>query len=171
MSGVGPWGAPPDEDTPETIDENTPDTSGGGPLVPAWVWNPAATIRGVIFRPIVEGILGIALTLIGLIMTLFRGSEPGFSRDEQVWGLADIPGMAVDFGLDVTTWTITTLFDVLIDVNRSLVPAAPSIIDVAVIYVLVILELVILGELAIRLFRAVLDAIPVASGVETFLWK
>lgn len=153
--------------------DNVPESESS---IPSWVFKIGSLgglrslIRGVIFRPIVKGIVGVASSFISAILLLGRGSDIGLEPQHAVWGIEDVflffAGIAVDLG----TWAITTFFDVLISLNWAIVPATPGPIDGFVVYAFLSVELIVLGELARRGFRALLDSLPVASGLDDLLF-
>lgn len=131
---------------------------------------PARFIRRIVFLPIVRTILGLVATLIGAFLTLFQGSQPGYSSNEEVWGLLDIPLAAVDWALTFAAIAFSTYIDIAVFVVTNVIPDVPGPIDGLLVTIVFVVEVVASVVIGIRLLRAVADSIPVVSGVETFLF-
>ncbi|QZX98728.1 hypothetical protein [Halobaculum rubrum] len=132
--------------------------------------NFASLVRSVVFRPIVKTIIGIAATVYGAILTLFQGSAPGFSRDESVWGLADLFPAIASYALDLVEYVYGAYVDVGLFVASAITPSVPGPIDGLILLVVFAVEAVVTMFLIVRGTRAVADAIPGLSGIETFIF-
>lgn len=158
------------DDTSDTSDDSS---------VPGWVptsqpeilESPAAFIRGVIVRPIIRTILSIATTLIGGILVLGRGTEPGYDPNEKVWGLADILPAVADILTDLIAFIIMSYYTTALWVVQNIIPQMPGPIDGLIVTIVIVIELVLTFEILVRLARGVMDGIPALSGVETFLFR
>ncbi|WP_435099606.1 hypothetical protein [Halarchaeum sp. P4] len=139
--------------------------------VPSWVWRPASKIRGVIFRPIVQGILGFVSTIIGGILMFGRGSSPGLDMGPTaVWGVEDVFLYIGTSIVNLAVWAVTSVVDALLGVNAALLPVDPGPLTGLVLYVMVAIEIGLIVEGLLRLAPALLSAIPGLSGVKTLLF-
>ncbi|MFC6785414.1 hypothetical protein ACFQFH_05655 [Halobaculum halobium] len=150
------------------------ESGGGGPVLPSWLPSSRsgflALVRGAVFRPIVKTILGIAATAYGAVLTLFQGSEPGFSREESVWGLADLLPALASYGLDLIEFVYGAYVDVGLFIAGAITPSVSGPVDGLILLVVFAVEAVVTVFVLIRGTRAIADAIPGVSGVETFLF-
>jgi hypothetical protein len=157
-----------------TSTAGTGDNGGGGPVLPSWLPGSRsgflALVRGAVFRPIVKTVLGVAATAYGAILTLFQGSAPGFSRDETMWGLADLFPAIASYGIDLVEWVYGAYVDVGLLIAGAITPSAPGPVDGLVLLVVVAIEGAVTVFVLIRGTRAIADAIPGLAGVETFLF-
>lgn len=149
-------------------------SDGGGSVLPSWLPGSRsdfeALVRGVVFRPIVRTIIGLAATVYGAVVTLFQGSQTGFSRDETVWGLADLfPAIAV-FGLDVIQYVYGAYLEVGLFIAGAITPSASGPFDGLIVSTVIVVEAAVTVFIVVRGTRAILDSIPIASGIETFLF-
>lgn len=164
ISGPGDQGSTSDGDSPlpTWLPATKPDWWGAKSL--------AAFVRGIIVRPIIRTILSIATTLIGGILVVGRGTQPGYDPNEAVWGLADILPAVADLLTDLLAFLIMSYYDVALWVVQNIVPQAPGPIDGLIVTIVIVVELVLTFEILVRLTRGIMDGIPVLSGVETFLF-
>ncbi|NEU56750.1 hypothetical protein [Halorussus sp. MSC15.2] len=135
--------------------------------------NPLGFLRAKIAPMVVGGILDMFTPIIEGILFLFVGSEVGYPgyppATGATYGATDLLPLVVD----ITVSPILTLMRIgvggLININQAVVPSGTPFAAL-VVYALLVAETLILAELAIRGLRAVLDSVPVTSGIETFLF-
>jgi len=171
--------------SPDDLTGDQGSTSDGDSPVPGWFptskpdwWenaskvltSPAAFVRGVIVRPIIRTILSIATTLIGGILVLGRGTQPGYDPNEKVWGLADILPAVADILTNLLAFLVMSYYDVALWVVQNIIPQMPGPIDGLIVTIVIVIELVLTFEILVRLTRGIMDGLPVLSGVETFLF-
>lgn len=114
------------------------------------------------FAPIIEGAL-----------FLLVGSEvgyPGYPPAEGVtYGLTDALPLVVDIFLSPVLTLIRTGVGGLISINQLLIPEGTPFAAI-IVYALLVGETLVIAEVARRGVRALLDSIPVGSGIETFIF-
>jgi hypothetical protein len=135
--------------------------------------DPIGFLRAKIAPMVVGGVLDAFAPIIDGLLFLFVGTEvgyPGYPPGSGVtYGLTDLLPLVADILLSPVLALMRMGVDGLIDINRMIVPAGTPFAAL-VVYALLVVETVVLIELATRLLRAALDSIPGASGVETFLF-
>lgn len=138
---------------------------------------PRATVIGIIVTAGLEAIFGAVTWVIGGIQVFFRGTEPGVIPQEgETLGLADTlvspflwlrdntSGVFADFGTGVVGFNDMVAGGLVDAVGLG--PARP------VVFVgLFAIETYAAWKISTRLVLAVMDAIPVLSGVQTFLFR
>lgn len=139
--------------------------------------SPRRTVLGIVAGAIVSSIFKGVEWTINLVLVLFRGTEPGIIPQPgeslgiadtivsvALWIQAHTSGVVGGIGIGIVEFNSTVASEITGAVGLG--PVQP-VVFVAVFAV----EAYIGYELATRLFRAVLDALPVTSGIETFIFK
>ncbi|MFC4449825.1 hypothetical protein [Halorussus aquaticus] len=144
----------------------------GGSLI-AFVNDPIGFLRSELAPMVVGGILDMFTPIIDGILFLFVGSEvgyPGYPPSAgKTYGVTDVLPLVVDIALSPVLALLRMGVGGLININQAVVPSGTPFAAL-VVYALLVAETVILAELAIRGLRALLDSIPIGSGIETFLF-
>lgn len=125
-----------------------------------WLWKHVAPL-------LVDGIIGLATPFIDGILFVFLGKE-GMN---QTPGLAELPVFIAGRIANGLLGVVVALGDALITVNEGIIPTLPGPIDAILITGLFVVEVVVIVEVGRRATRALLDSIPVVSGIETFLFS
>jgi hypothetical protein len=134
--------------------------------VPGWLDNPERKIRNVVFGALLSGFGSLLDELFGAAELLVLGSQPAtFGAQNEVWGLADLPG-------DVLGFLIRTGFDILANLIASTIPEAASPFAGLIATFVVVVLLVGVVRLGGPLLLAALEAIPVVGGpISTILGR
>jgi len=132
--------------------------------------DPGTFIREIIYGELVLGILRLASPLIDALLIVVIGESVGYN-EHGVWGIEDVILFVPITLYDVSLWSVTSLYDALLAVNRAIIPLESGLVYGVFVYGFLIVEFVIVAELSRRLLRAVLDSVPILSGVETFLFS
>jgi len=121
---------------------------------------------------VVGGVIDMFTPFLDGILFLFVGTEvgyPGYPPDGSTYGVTDLLPLIVD----IVGGSAASLFRMgvtgLIDINQALIPSGTPIGGL-IAYAMLVVEILVLTELATRLLRAGLDSVPGASGIETFVF-
>lgn len=143
-----------------------------GTLV-AFAEDPIGFLREQLAPMVVGGVLDAFAPFIDGILFLLVGSSvgyPGIPPGPGVsYGLTDAAPLMVDIIVTPVLAGMRLGVTGLIDLNQMIVPSGAPFAAL-VVYALLVAETVILAEVGVRALRAVLDAVPAASGVETFIF-
>lgn len=139
----------------------------------AFAEDPIGFLREQLAPMVVGGVLDAVTPFIDGILFLLVGSSvgyPGIPPGPGVsYGLTDAVPLIVDIVVTPVLAGMRLGVSGLIDLNQMIVPSGAPFAAL-VVYGLLVVETVILAEVGVRALRAVLDAIPAASGVETFIF-
>ncbi len=142
-------------------------------MLVAFAEDPIGFLRARLAPMVVGGVLDAFAPIIEGLLFLLVGSEvgyPGYPPAEGVtYGLTDAPPLVVDIVLSPVLTLMRTGVDGLIDLNQLLIPEGTPFAAV-VVYALLVGETLVIAEVARRGIRALLDSIPVGSGIETFIF-
>lgn len=132
--------------------------------------HPVETIRVIIFTDLLKGLIGIVSPIIDGLLYVYAGSQRGYAASHGGYGLADLPMLVATLIYDTVTWVIGTYFDTLEAVASLAVPQLPGAID-GILMTAVYVSLLVLTAIAMyRLAIALVDAIPVVSGLDELLF-
>jgi hypothetical protein len=123
------------------------------PNVPDWVYSPESFIKKIIVRFILGLILGAVATTRDAINTVF--SIITIALDDAGTAISGTFAASTDGVLSGFTF----LQDMVFQTAQALGPLGPLFIAVVVVVTVV---------LTVRLIRALMDSVPILSGIETF---
>lgn len=123
------------------------------PSVPDWVYSPESFIQKIIVRFTVGLILGVVTTTRNAINTVF--SIVTTAIDQAGTAITDAASAATNG----TLGGFTLMQEMVFETAQALGPLGPIFIAVVAIALVV---------LTIRLIRALMDSVPILSGIETF---
>ncbi|PSP31189.1 hypothetical protein BRC64_11210 [Halobacteriales archaeon QH_10_67_22] len=134
----------------------------------AFAIDPLGFIWSLILARIIRLALGIGASVIDAILFVFVGSNVGLQREGQL-GLSDaiytvIAGLAEQAAIAIRSYG-----DALVYIANTLIPTEGGVWTGVAVNVVIVAELLISAFLLYRLLIAVADAIPIVSGIETFI--
>jgi hypothetical protein len=136
---------------------------GSNPL--GFIWN-LIVVR--IIRLFVTGALWVASKVVAVILLIFAGDSLALETSGQL-GLSDVLYAIVVRSFGAVATGVTLYFDIVTDLSRSLAPSTGTALDGAIATIVVAATMAVTAWLMYRLIIALLDSIPVLSGVQTFL--
>jgi hypothetical protein len=142
--------------------DSSPDSTGSRGVLPDWISSLSelgrdASDNGLVaavgsraaefvVTPLLRSFFGVVSALIGGILLLFRGSEPGFSPSEETLGIADVGPLVVSL---VGTPLSSVLTDV-IGLPASLLPSGSTgpieSVAITIVFVAVVVGVVRVGR-------------------------
>jgi len=143
-------------DTPDTIDENTPDQDVGS-IIAAAVDAALNAVLSRIVSPLYKGFLYLGIVAAGAITAFFMGSDQQLGVSEGSWpGLADLPMFGAQITIDVLQPVGQIPLAVIREVNGILVSTVAGFGVAAPIAMLILgaVEIVVVGWLMYRLAEA-----------------
>lgn len=182
MGYIFPIGGSEDDDTSDSTTDSTSDSTtdaGPGsvdldstpndPGIPDWVLTPsvfASKVRGVIYGDFLAGLAKVIAPIFTAISILFLGTNPStFAAEGEQFGIADLPVYLFEILGNATSVPIQSWFGALQSIVIAAVPETDGPIEgLAVIFVAVVV-LFVFFELARRVFWAIIDSIPILSGL------